>query len=992
MRVRGVALFVAVGAGYVLGYELADHWFSAEDQHASFFPAAGVTLAALVLLPRRDWLTVLAAAASAEFLLDVSNGTAVAPTLGYVLANAMEPLLGAALLTAVVAQVDLRRIRDLTAFLGCAVVVAPVIGGVIAATTFVYVDGNSGWARFAFEWWSGDSLGVLVVGGAILSLRSLPELPPRRVVECFVLAGATIAVTAAVFQFGWFEFIYLPVALLVVLAFRAGTTGVAVTGALVAFVAAGATAEAKDFWASVDVSPANRILYLQLALGVVLATLLALAAEIAERERIAVDLARAESERAAAQERGKLAKREQRARIQAESLARSAATLARTATVEQVAEGAVAILAKWGASMVTFYLRERDHLSLVAATGVDESFENELGTMSLELEAPTAEAARLGVPAIAQDGEDFDRRYPSLAALRARYGLRTFAAFPVSVDGTVRAVLVARSDQAQWLTPDREELFSALADQVGVALQRAMLRAEAEEAAADAALLAHLGEVLERAIDMRDRAVALVRALTGERAAMAVVHSLDGSEPPRVLARGSSDIRADALDASLLDGVAAAALDANGPTRAQAGPFELLAVPLRARDRILGVLTMGVPFEGPTRLTGVLIQRVATRAALAFDNALLYEQERDVSHSLQMGLLGKDLSPARNAVIATAYRPGSAALEVGGDWYDAFTLADDRLAILVGDVVGHGLEAAVAMGQLRGAVRALAPTGPPHAVLEGLDVFVEQLPAAAMATLAYVELNTSNGRFAYACAGHPPPLVVAADGTPRLLWEGRSTPLGSSFARGREEALDRLEPGDVIVLYSDGLVERRTEGISAGIDALLDVTRTASGARPRELVDAILGGLLEQEQDDDVCVLALRLVEAESRFEHEFLATPGEVAWMRRRLAEWLEDADIEPERRHEVVLAVAEAGANAAEHAYDFDGKGVVRVEAWISNGNLQISIEDSGKWHRPRLDGDRGRGIPIMNGLMRDVTIDRGPGGTTVRMRVAAREEVPA
>src|SRR5574338_526212 len=147
-------------------------------------------------------------------------------------------------------------------------------------------------------------------------------------------------------------------------------------------------------------------------------------------------------------------------------------------------------------------------------------------------------------------------------------------------------------------------------------------------------------------------------------------------------------------------------------------------------------------------------REIARRAALALDNALLYERERDVSHTLQLGLLGGALPRFEHAVVASAYRPGTAALEVGGDWYDAFPLEDGRVALVVGDVVGHGLDAAVAMGQLRGAVSALAQSAGPAVLLRRLDAFVETVTSAATATLAYVELDPATGELRYACAGH----------------------------------------------------------------------------------------------------------------------------------------------------------------------------------------------------------------------------------------------
>ena len=260
-----------------------------------------------------------------------------------------------------------------------------------------------------------------------------------------------------------------------------------------------------------------------------------------------------------------------------------------------------------------------------------------------------------------------------------------------------------------------------------------------------------------------------------------------------------------------------------------------------------------------------------------------------------------------------------------------------------------------------------------------------------MATLAYAVLDTSDGTITYACGGHPPPLVVPAVGEPRLLWDGRSAPLGCSFGGAREEAVDRLEPGDTIVLYTDGLLERRTEGISAGLDRLVRCVDSPDDAQPAELVETILQACLADEaQADDVCLLAVRRAPHEARFRHEFPAAPVEVVRMRHALTAWLEGLGVDEGVRVDAILAVSEAAANAAEHAYGFDGRGVVRVEAWTSNDDLVASVEDAGTWREPTSEGDRGRGRAIIQAVTDEVTIDSGARGTTVRMRVPARRKV--
>ena len=206
-------------------------------------------------------------------------------------------------------------------------------------------------------------------------------------------------------------------------------------------------------------------------------------------------------------------------------------------------------------------------------------------------------------------------------------------------------------------------------------------------------------------------------------------------------------------------------------------------------------------------------------------------------------------------MITAAYRAGTEALEVGGDWYDAFRLPSGAIGLVVGDVVGHGLEAAVAMGQLRGAVSALAQSARPAALLDGLDAFVENVPSAATATVAYVELDAATGASTYACAGHPPPLVVSADGRTRFLWDGRSAPLGSVLGDAASRGDDRLETGETLVLYTDGLIERRAESLDAGFERLAE-SATLHPQRGQTLADDICDSLLEGHvQDDDVCVL-----------------------------------------------------------------------------------------------------------------------------------------
>ena len=233
----------------------------------------------------------------------------------------------------------------------------------------------------------------------------------------------------------------------------------------------------------------------------------------------------------------------------------------------------------------------------------------------------------------------------------------------------------------------------------------------------------------------------------------------------------------------------------------------------------------------------------------------------DVAQTLQRSLLAG--APPRDPrfEVATLYQPAVEHLQVGGDWHDAFTLSSGKVGIVVGDVVGRGVAAASAMGQLRSAVRALAGAGlEPAAVLRHLDTFVEQVEAARYATLAYAEVDPGTGAVTFASAGHLPPVLLGPGHAPELFMGGRSPPLGiTAPGSARGEGGFALQPGAGFLLYTDGLIERRQESIDAGLDRLLAAVRANPGASPAELVETLPLALLERDaSDDDVCLLSFR--------------------------------------------------------------------------------------------------------------------------------------
>jgi phosphoserine phosphatase RsbU/P len=231
-------------------------------------------------------------------------------------------------------------------------------------------------------------------------------------------------------------------------------------------------------------------------------------------------------------------------------------------------------------------------------------------------------------------------------------------------------------------------------------------------------------------------------------------------------------------------------------------------------------------------------------------------REQEIAQHLQRSLLSGELPAADGLEVEVAYRPAEAGIEVGGDWYDAFWLEDEEsVGFVVGDVVGRGLEAAATMGQLRSAVRALAATGiGPAALLDALDAYASRHKVGQMATVVYAQLELASGRLIYACAGHPPPVLVGPDGPPRFLLGGRSTPLDIyTEDHQRADAGCVLSPGSSLLLYTDGLIERRSETLDEGMARLLEhlgQSRPADG-----LAGVLVDALYDSDQGDDVCVL-----------------------------------------------------------------------------------------------------------------------------------------
>jgi PAS domain S-box-containing protein len=356
------------------------------------------------------------------------------------------------------------------------------------------------------------------------------------------------------------------------------------------------------------------------------------------------------------------------------------------------------------------------------------------------------------------------------------------------------------------------------------------------------------------------------------------------------------------------------------------------------------------------------------------------DQQRETALALQRAILGPAQLPSGFAV---RYEPATRPLKVGGDWYDTITLSDGRIGIVVGDCVGHGLPAATVMGQLRSACRALLlQETSPARTLTALDRFAALLPGATCATVFCGVLDPVTGHLVYSSAGHPPPIVVQADGAIELLDQGRSRPLAIRPSMERIEAEYLMPPRATLMLYTDGLVERRRQPLTTGIDAATDAVRVGRSTPIDDLADDVMVRLAPAGgYDDDVALLIYR---QPGPLELEFPAEPSRLATVRSSLRGWLERCGIDPVTTQNVLVAAGEACANAIEHGHR-EKAGQVRLRAIATAEDVRLTVVDNGEWRTPQPAENpyRGRGIMLMKAFMHHVTVTTGMAGTTIDMQ---------
>ena len=397
--------------------------------------------------------------------------------------------------------------------------------------------------------------------------------------------------------------------------------------------------------------------------------------------------------------------------------------------------------------------------------------------------------------------------------------------------------------------------------------------------------------------------------------------------------------------------------------------------------RGVSVLWVELTEERPfTAEDHTLLTVLAGRLGQGLQRVHEIDEQRETAVALQHAMLGPATLPGGFAV---RYLPASRPLQVGGDWYDVVNLDAGRVALIVGDCVGHGLAAATVMGQLRSACRALLlEKSSPSSVLAGLDRFAARLPGADCTTAFCAVLTLATGELVYSSAGHPPAIMVLADGGTQMLESGQGFPLTVRSELTRPEARVIMPARSTLLLYTDGLVERRGDSIEDGMARAADLV---GGGRSRELddvADALMAGLEPTGgYPDDVAILLYR---QPAPLAMDFPADVRHLAPSRAALRSWLSEAGVEPDQIQDMLIATGEAVANAIEHGHRSHPDGIISLRATAVVDGLHVSVIDTGVWKIPHPipSEHRGRGLSLMRCLVQDLSIHSSDAGTTVHM----------
>jgi PAS domain S-box-containing protein len=671
------------------------------------------------------------------------------------------------------------------------------------------------------------------------------------------------------------------------------------------------------------------------------------------------------------------------------------------------------------ADLCTIAISEHGHVRRIAIAHVDRAEAARLRAQDQAMPladddgSALAEVARSGMPLYRPlvDAPGADEPWPPSDDPRER----SLIVVPLTIGGSTLGACALVSWRRRY-TPDDLVLAQEIAQRCATAADHARLYRASEEQAARLSLLASIGEQLAATLDLAETSrTALERIVPGiadfaflvlgerntfdrfdvrhvERdreqafrdAHLATTLDLDDQSPPARAIRTGEPVIFESLPPTSRNAATESAL---GPLRSL-GATSVLALPLQSETAMLGALVLGYGRSG-RRYTAndlPLARDIARRVAAAVDRARTYVAERRIAETLQRSLLPAELPEFPDLGLCARYLPGERA-EVGGDWYDVVPFNDGRVALVIGDVAGHGVRSAAVMGQLRNALRAFAGEGyEPTGLVERLNRFVFENGPDDMATLCYAVADPRDGTFIVVSAGHPPPIVLGTDGRTRWLDTVGGPPVGADPRSHYRASSCVLQPGDTVVLYTDGLVERRRESLDVGLTRLQHTLEsTPSPGDLEHLCDHVTATLVPDGGADDVALLTVRYVgHAASTFRLRRPAVASELSTVRRVMSAWMESAGVPRDDIMLISVAVSEAVTNAVEHAYGSQ-HGWVEIEASRPGADVLVAVRDRGRW-RPKAPGGGGRGLGLIGRLMDDFELRRTNEGTEVVMRRTA------
>ncbi|HEX4746428.1 MAG TPA: SpoIIE family protein phosphatase [Gaiellaceae bacterium] len=628
-------------------------------------------------------------------------------------------------------------------------------------------------------------------------------------------------------------------------------------------------------------------------------------------------------------------------------------------------------------------------LQMISTHGYSDEALEAWSALGLDADVPFARAIATGEPVWALTTEEMGA-FTAAPAL----GDAGWISIPLTTPAGIHGALHVSLHESRELGEAERRWLQSVVSQCALALERSQLYEEEQRLRLRSEQVQRVTARLSNALTEHDVAdVVLEAAVEGVGGSEAVFYAVDDElhVVRRVAASpGAAQDGGERLERSFDEDSAVTRVARGGvwwldaPQSSTAPERVDLVAPLVSGRRVVGVLEL--TWAEPVALGDddrVFLETLANQGGQALDRARHFEAERSIAETLQRSVLPVALPRIEGVQIAARYLPGTREVDVGGDWFDAVQLPNGRLGLVVGDVVGKGVSAAASMGQLRNALRAFSIDGlKPASVLAKLDRLASDALDTTFATVVYAAVDMEEGILRFASAGHPPPVVARPDGRVDILDESRGLPVGTGLGPKYRQSAVELPAGSVVVLYSDGLVERRGSSIDEGLESLVAAVREAPLDSERLLEHVLERILSGAERADDVAILAARFLPVAPRpLDLRITPTESSLHLVRDAIRTWLEGTALERRDAEDLLLAAWEACANAVEHP---TGRvdDLVRVRATVDDSHVRLVVSDSGTFVAATAREDRGLGLLLAERLASRAEILTDGPGTTVTL----------